>query len=88
MCYRALPAQSLLVSSPQNLIPYLTVSFENGDLFVTSYDSQDYGGSILTRFHRDYEECRLLGYENLVRTSQETHYVSATPLQCQLVNAV
>jgi hypothetical protein len=26
----------------------------------------------------DYEECRLLGYENPVRTPQETHYVSAT----------
>jgi hypothetical protein len=26
----------------------------------------------------DYEECRLLGYKNLVRTSQETHYVSDT----------
>jgi hypothetical protein len=26
----------------------------------------------------DYEECRLLGYINPVRTSQETHYVSAT----------
>jgi hypothetical protein len=26
----------------------------------------------------DYEECRLLGYKNLVRTSQETHYVSTT----------
>jgi hypothetical protein len=25
-----------------------------------------------------YEECRLLGYKNPVRTSQETHYVSAT----------
>jgi hypothetical protein len=25
-----------------------------------------------------YEECRLLGYEIPVRTSQETHYVSAT----------
>jgi hypothetical protein len=24
----------------------------------------------------DYEECRLLGYKNSVRTSQETHYVS------------
>jgi hypothetical protein len=24
----------------------------------------------------DYEECRLLGYKNPVRTSQETHYVS------------
>jgi hypothetical protein len=26
----------------------------------------------------DYEEFRLLGYKNPVRTSQETHYVSAT----------
>jgi hypothetical protein len=26
----------------------------------------------------DYEECRLLGYKNPVRTSQETHHVSAT----------
>jgi hypothetical protein len=25
-----------------------------------------------------YEECRLLGYENTVRTSQETHYASTT----------
>jgi hypothetical protein len=25
----------------------------------------------------DYEECRLLGYKNPVRTSQETHYISA-----------
>jgi hypothetical protein len=24
------------------------------------------------------EECRLLGYKNPIRTSQETHYVSAT----------
>jgi hypothetical protein len=30
-------------------------------------------------FHgSDYEEFRLLGYKNPVRTSQETHYVSAT----------
>jgi hypothetical protein len=30
-------------------------------------------------FHgKDYEEWRLLGYKNPVRTSQETHYVSAT----------
>jgi hypothetical protein len=30
-------------------------------------------------FHgSDYEECRLLGYKDPVRTSQETHYVSAT----------
>jgi hypothetical protein len=26
----------------------------------------------------EYEECYLLGYKNTVRTSQETHYVSAT----------
>jgi hypothetical protein len=26
----------------------------------------------------DYEECRLLGYKNPLRTSQETYYVSAT----------
>jgi hypothetical protein len=26
----------------------------------------------------DPEECRLLGYKNPVRTSQETHYVYAT----------
>jgi hypothetical protein len=26
----------------------------------------------------DYEECRLLGYRNAVRTSQETHYFYAT----------
>jgi hypothetical protein len=26
----------------------------------------------------DYEECRLLGYKDPVRTSQETYYVSAT----------
>jgi hypothetical protein len=31
------------------------------------------------RFHgSDYEECLLLGYKTPVRTSQETHYVSAT----------
>jgi hypothetical protein len=29
----------------------------------------------------DYEECRLLRYKNPVRTSQETHYVSATELR-------
>jgi hypothetical protein len=33
----------------------------------------------------NYEECRLLGYKNPVRTSQETHYVSATePSQLML----
>jgi hypothetical protein len=33
----------------------------------------------------DYEECRLLGYKNTVRTSQEAHYLSATePSQLML----
>jgi hypothetical protein len=27
-----------------------------------------------------FEECRLLGYKNPVRTSQETHYISVTEL--------
>jgi hypothetical protein len=32
-------------------------------------------------FHgSNYEECRLMGYKNPVRTSQETHYVSTTEL--------
>jgi hypothetical protein len=32
-------------------------------------------------FHScDYEECRLLGHKTPVRTSQETHYFSATEL--------
>jgi hypothetical protein len=37
-------------------------------------------------FHgSDYEECRLLGYKNPVRTSRETHYFSATkPSQLML----
>jgi hypothetical protein len=31
----------------------------------------------------DYEECRLMGYTNPVRTSKDTHYVSATdPSRC------
>jgi hypothetical protein len=37
---------------------------------------------------RNYEECRLLGCRNPVRTSQETHYVSATEssplMQCNI----
>jgi hypothetical protein len=31
-----------------------------------------------TQLCGDYEECRLLGYKTPLRTSQETHYVSAT----------
>jgi hypothetical protein len=33
---------------------------------------------ILGFYGGDYEECHLLGYENPVRNSQETRYVSAT----------
>jgi hypothetical protein len=33
----------------------------------------------ISGFHGgDYEGCRLLGYKNPVRISQETHYVSTT----------
>jgi hypothetical protein len=35
----------------------------------------------------EYEECRLLGYKNPVRTSQETHYVCAkesSQLMCKV----
>jgi hypothetical protein len=39
-------------------------------------------GRNLLLFHgrttKKFEECRLLGYKNTVRTSQETHYVSIT----------
>jgi hypothetical protein len=41
--------------------------------------------SLTQKAHGDYEECRLLGYKPPVRTSQETHYVSATePSQLML----
>jgi hypothetical protein len=33
---------------------------------------------ILASHGGDCEQCRLLGYKNIVRTSQETHYLSAT----------
>jgi hypothetical protein len=47
---------------------------------------------VITCFHKigdfqggDYEECRLLGYEDPLHTSQETHYVSPTePSQLML----
>jgi hypothetical protein len=35
----------------------------------------------------DYEECRLVGYEIPFRTSEETHYISATePSRLMLCN--
>jgi hypothetical protein len=47
--------------------------------FIVCYDLQGYGGNNLTHLHTGvaYEERRLLGYKNPVRTSHETHYVSA-----------
>jgi hypothetical protein len=36
----------------------------------------------------DYEERRLLGYKNPVRTSQETHYVSATEASQLMVSKI
>jgi hypothetical protein len=40
---------------------------------------REYQTSKISGFHAGYyEECRLLGYKNPVRTSQETHYVFAT----------
>jgi hypothetical protein len=32
----------------------------------------------------DHEECRLLGYKNAVRTSQETHYFATEPSRLML----
>jgi hypothetical protein len=38
-----------------------------------------YNSCEISGFHGgDYEGCRLLGYKTPVRTSQETHYLSAT----------
>jgi hypothetical protein len=37
---------------------------------------------------RDYEECRLLGYNNPVRTSQNTHYFSATESSWLMVRKI
>jgi hypothetical protein len=36
----------------------------------------------------DYEEFRLLGYKNPVRTSQETHYVSTTELSRLMLHKI
>jgi hypothetical protein len=51
-----------------------------GNCLVEAYV---HGNKILTckiwHYHcGDYEKCRLLGYKTPVRTSQYTHYVSAT----------
>jgi hypothetical protein len=51
-----------------------------GSLFVASYDTQGYGGGIRTRLHTGSSRSMnfLQIFSNSVRTSQETHYVSAT----------
>jgi hypothetical protein len=46
-----------------------------GSLFVASYDSQGYGGVIPPRLNTGLKTQFLL---DPVRTSQETHYVTAT----------
>jgi hypothetical protein len=52
------------------------------------YLTNEYSKCKIWRYHGGhYEECRLLGYKNPVRTSQETYYVSATgPSQLMLCN--
>jgi hypothetical protein len=49
-----------------------------GSLFVASYDSQGYSGSILTRLHTGQRKSAFfyITYINSVRTSQETQYIS------------
>jgi hypothetical protein len=51
-----------------------------GSLFVASYDSQGYGGDVLTRLHTGYTVRRstffYMTYINSVRTSQEAQYIS------------
>jgi hypothetical protein len=47
-----------------------TSGFASKNIKVFLCTISDFQGS-------DNEECRLLGYKNPVRTSQETHYVSA-----------
>jgi hypothetical protein len=51
------------------------------DVAADRFTPASFRRSVLSkiRFHgRDYEECRLLGYKNPVRTPQKTHYFSAT----------
>jgi hypothetical protein len=53
----------------------------------TKWASEMYVTSEVSTAVGDYEEWHLLGYKNPVRTSQETHYVSATePSRLMLCN--
>jgi hypothetical protein len=47
-------------------------------LIILSVDINSFPCKILCSHGGDYEECRPLGYKTPVRTSQETHYFSAT----------
>jgi hypothetical protein len=50
-------------------------------------DRQKIPCNILGFHGSDYEECHPLGFKNPVRTSQETHYISATePSRLMLCN--
>jgi hypothetical protein len=62
-----------------NLVAIVTVD----SVPLQAKDIQHWG------FHGgDYEECRLLGYKNPVRTSQETHYVSTTELSWLMLSKI
>jgi hypothetical protein len=86
-CFWALPEQSTLAEVPQNSRPYFTVSFETepGGLGSRSYILQEQGGPVIppgTGFPYP-SPCLLFktqfnSIDRSVRTSQETHYVSAT----------
>jgi hypothetical protein len=74
-----LEGQVPILISPKNRVAQIYPQ-ELGSLFIASYDSQGYGGGIRTRLNTGFfKGCffRVL-YINAVRTSQETHYVSAT----------
>jgi hypothetical protein len=48
-------------------------------LILSQSDQENASVKLPFGFHgSDYEECRLLGYKNPVRTSQETYYLSTT----------
>jgi hypothetical protein len=54
-------------------------SYLRGDTLIFRYSAHPIILCKICGFHgSDYEECHLLGYKTPVRTSQETHYISAT----------
>jgi hypothetical protein len=63
----------------------MVVRFQPDEL--PPFARQEYSCEIWGFHGSDYEECRLLGYKNPVRTSQDTHYVYATePSRLMLCN--